>query len=161
MTVWIPHPVLSASLLATWLLLNQSFSIGQTLLGAALAIAGGKIMSVLQPRSARIGSVSVGFRLAGVVLTDVLRSNIAVAQIILGRRQDLSSGFVEIPLELQHRTGLAVLGCIITATPGTLWVDHDPGRSMLTIHVLDLVDDATWIRTIKGRYERRLLEMFP
>ena len=28
------------------------------------------------------------------------------------------------------------------------------------IHVLDLVDESEWIRTIKDRYERRLLEIF-
>jgi multicomponent K+:H+ antiporter subunit E len=30
----------------------------------------------------------------------------------------------------------------------------------LTIHVLDLIDEREWIRTIKNRYERRLLEIF-
>ena len=28
------------------------------------------------------------------------------------------------------------------------------------IHVLDLVDENEWIRTIKGRYEQPLLEIF-
>ena len=31
---------------------------------------------------------------------------------------------------------------------------------VLTIHVLDLIDESEWIRTIKNRYERRLLEIF-
>ena len=31
---------------------------------------------------------------------------------------------------------------------------------MLTIHVLDLIDEKSWIHTIKDRYERRLLEIF-
>jgi multicomponent K+:H+ antiporter subunit E len=31
---------------------------------------------------------------------------------------------------------------------------------MLTIHVLDLVDRSAWVETIKGRYERRVMEMF-
>jgi multicomponent K+:H+ antiporter subunit E len=28
------------------------------------------------------------------------------------------------------------------------------------MHILDLVDEATWIATIQSRYERRLLEIF-
>ena len=28
------------------------------------------------------------------------------------------------------------------------------------MHVLDLVDEETWVRTIKGRYERLLMEIF-
>jgi multicomponent K+:H+ antiporter subunit E len=30
----------------------------------------------------------------------------------------------------------------------------------LTIHVLDLIDRSEWVHTIKGRYERLLLEIF-
>jgi multicomponent K+:H+ antiporter subunit E len=33
------------------------------------------------------------------------------------------------------------------------------GRT-LTLHVLDLQDEAAWIRTIKRRYERPLMEIF-
>jgi multicomponent K+:H+ antiporter subunit E len=55
---------------------------------------------------------------------------------------------------------LAVLACIITSTPGTIWVDFDSAKGRLMIHVLDLVDEATWIHTIKDRYERLLLEIF-
>ena len=70
------------------------------------------------------------------------------------------SGFVDISLELRDAYGLAVLACIITSTPGTLWVKHEAGTGMLTIHVLDLIDESEWIETIKGRYERLLLEIF-
>ena len=28
------------------------------------------------------------------------------------------------------------------------------------MHVLDLVDETVWVRTIKGRYERLLMEIF-
>ena len=54
----------------------------------------------------------------------------------------------------------ALLACIITATPGTIWVSHDPGRRVLVIHVLDLVDESTWVANIKRRYERPLLRIF-
>ncbi|MGP1664783.1 MAG: Na+/H+ antiporter subunit E, partial [Rhodanobacter sp.] len=56
--------------------------------------------------------------------------------------------------------GLAVLACIITSTPGTIWVSYDSVRSVLLIHVLDLVDEQSWISSIKQRYERPLLEIF-
>jgi hypothetical protein len=97
----------------------------------------------------------------GQVTAAGLRSNIAVARIILGfGRKRWTSGFVEIPLELRDPFGLAALACIITSTPGTLWVNFNEGSGTLTIHVLDLVDKAEWARIIKGRYERLLLEIF-
>ena len=92
---------------------------------------------------------------------DIVRSNIAVARIIVsGRSRAVTSGFVAVPLRLTDRYGLAVLACIITSTPGTIWVSYDSGHGILLIHVLDLVDEAAWIRTIGDRYERLLLEVF-
>src|SRR5690606_9231854 len=101
------------------------------------------------------------FRLAAFVVAEIIRSNIAVAHIILGlERRRSTAGFLEIPLELRHPYGLATLAFIITSTPGTLWVDFNEANGILTIHVLDLVDRAGWIRIIKGRYEQLLLEIF-
>jgi multicomponent K+:H+ antiporter subunit E len=113
---------------------------------------------VPKARPRRLGAI---FRLTALVLADIVRSNIAVALIILGFKGTRSvSGFVEIPLELRDPYGLAILACIITSTPGTLWVDFTPSSGTLTIHVLDLIDRAQWVRIIKERYERPLLEIF-
>ena len=68
-------------------------------------------------------------------------------------------GFVDIPLELRDPVGLAVLACIITATPGTSWAAYDSRSGVLTMHVLELVDEATSIGVVKRRYEKPLLEM--
>jgi multicomponent K+:H+ antiporter subunit E len=157
----LPFPLVSACLLGLWLLLNQTLSVGQILLGSVLAVLGGWSMTALQPAKARIRHPGAIIRLLGLVIADIARSNIAVAQIILGpRHRKVTSGFMNIPLDLRDQYGLAVLACIITSTPGTLWVRFDPVRGTLMIHVLDLVDESAWIATIKGRYERLLLEIF-
>jgi multicomponent K+:H+ antiporter subunit E len=161
MTWLLPHPIASAVLLALWLLLNMSTSAGHILLGCAVALAGGWALRALRPPATRIGRPGAMLRLSALVFADIARSNVAVARIVLGlggRAQ--KSGFVDIPLDLRDPYGLAILACIITSTPGTLWVKHEPMTGMLTIHVLDLVDEREWIRTIKGRYERLLLEIF-
>ena len=95
------------------------------------------------------------------VLADIVRSNIAVAGIALrpgirGR----TAGFLSLPLETRHPGALAVLACIITATPGTTWARYDAGSGVVTIHVLDLRDEQAWIRQFKQRYERRAMEIF-
>ena len=53
-----------------------------------------------------------------------------------------------------------MLSIIITATPGSLWVQHDAHRHIILIHVLDLVDEQEWARLIQERYEKLLLEIF-
>jgi multicomponent K+:H+ antiporter subunit E len=161
MTWVLPHPLVSAGLLALWLLLNETMSVGHILLAFAVALAGGWALHALGPPKARIGRPRAVLRLVSRVLADIVRSNIAVARIVLGLAgRDPTSGFVNIALDLRDPYGLAALACIITSTPGTLWVRHDPTTGMLTIHVLDLVDEEEWFRTIKGRYERLLLEIF-
>ena len=99
--------------------------------------------------------------LAGRVARDIVRSNIAVLTIILaGRDRQITSGFVRVPLELTNEYGLAILACIITSTPGTIWMSYEPKERVLLIHVFDLVDESTWIRMIADRYERPLREIF-
>lgn len=161
MTRWLPFPLLSGCLLVLWLLLNQTLSASHVVLGCILAIGGPLAMSRLQLPSARLRRPAAVIRLAVLVLADITRSNVAVARIILTpSRRRQTSGFMTIPLELRDPYGLAVLACMITSTPGTIWVNYDSLTSMLTIHVLDLIDESAWIRTIKHRYERLLLEIF-
>ncbi len=161
MTAWLPFPLLSACLLGTWLLLNQTISAGHVLLGGLLALLGGWLTAKLQPAIGRVRNARAIFALAFLVLADIIGSNIAVARIILGsRHRSVTSGFLSIPIAMRNRYGLATLACIITATPGTLWVQFNPTKGILMIHVLDLSDESVWIDTIKGRYERLLLEIF-
>ncbi|MGB3809428.1 MAG: Na+/H+ antiporter subunit E [Parvibaculum sp.] len=161
MTRWLPFPLLFVALLAMWLLLNQTLALGHILLGGALALCLSWAMVALQPDRVKIRHPLTIIRLIFSVLIDIVRSNLAVARIVLSPRlRKHPSAFVNIPLELRHPYGLAVLACIITATPGTLWVGFNSATGILTIHVLDLVDENSWIDTIKSRYERRLREIF-
>jgi multicomponent K+:H+ antiporter subunit E len=156
----LPYPVLATALLLMWVLLN-SFSPGQFLLGAAIAIAVSRAMAALQPSKPRLRRWQLIPRLAGIVALDILRSNLAVASIVLrGGLRDRRSGFVAIPLDLRDRTGLAVLACIVTSTPGTAWIKYAHDSNILLIHVLDLVDEEEWILLIKNRYEALLMEIF-
>lgn len=158
-------PLATGGLLLLWLVLNQSLSLGHVLIGLVVAAVGAWTLGTLQVPPVRMRCPAAIGSLVALVLVDIVRSNIAVARIVLGRHRGMTSGFVQIPLELRHPYGLATLACIITATPGTLWVGLDEGddeaQGTLTIHVLDLIDHDAWIRTIKGRYERHLLEIFP
>lgn len=160
---WLPYPFLSLLLAALWLVLNETLAPLHLLAGALAGVLGGRVMARLQPplHRARPRLMAAG-ELAGLVLVDIVRSNIAVARIVFhlpvrGR----TSGFLTLPLEARHPAALAILACIITATPGTSWARYDAARNVVTIHVLDLVDEQAWIEQFKERYERRLLEIFP
>lgn len=157
----LPFPLVSVLLLAMWLLLNQTFAAGQVLLGAALAVGGALVLAQLETPQGRVRRPAAIAQLVWLVFADIVRSNIAVARIVFhpGTHERVS-GFVSMPLVLRHPGGLAVLACIITASPGTSWARYDRVRNVLTIHVLDLIDEDDWVRMFKQRYETRLLEIF-
>jgi multicomponent K+:H+ antiporter subunit E len=158
---WLPFPLTWVLLLGLWLLLDRTLAPGQVILGALVALVATHALKLLDPPPTRLRRMATLLELVGLVLADIVGSNIAVARIILRPgRSKRTSGFVRIPLELRHPVALATLACIITATPGTAWARYDSVRGILTMHILDLIDDETWVRTVKDRYERRLLEIF-
>jgi len=156
-----PFPRLWAALVLMWLALNGSVSVADVVTGAVVALVAVLALSRLQTTSDRPRRPWLAIRLAANVLTDIARSNMAVAALVFrpGMR-GRTAGFTNIPLDMRHPTALAALACIITATPGTAWAGYDSRSGMLTMHVLDLVDEAELARTIKERYERPLMEIF-
>ncbi|AWU96688.1 Na+/H+ antiporter subunit E [Azospirillum ramasamyi] len=161
MSKWLPYPMMTATLLGVWLLLNESVAPGTIILGAVLSVATAATLKTLDLPAGRFRRPWAAVSLLGLVLEDIVRSNIAVAWIILRPgKGGRVSGFVRIPLELRAPYGLATLACIVTATPGTVWVAYDRRRNTILLHILDLVDEQVWIDTIKGRYETRLMELF-
>lgn len=149
-------------MIAMWLLLNASLSFGQVLLGGVLTLGLLGLAKRLRPVRPRLARPLLLLPLIAVVLTDVLRSNIGVARVVLGLTggRPVNSGFLDIPLALRDPHALAVLSAIITSTPGTSWAGVSPDGKWLKLHVLDLQDDQYWIDTIKQRYEQPLMRIF-
>jgi multicomponent K+:H+ antiporter subunit E len=161
MTRLLPHPLLSLALVVMWLLLTR-FSPGHLILGAVIAVLAGLAFARIEPRAPRIRAFGPLIRLSGLVSVDIARSNWAVARLMLtnGRHGARRSAFVEIPLRLRHPVALALLAVILTATPGTAWLEYDPERGTLLLHVFDMIDEDEWRVLIRDRYEALLLEAF-
>jgi len=157
----LPSPLLTLFLFLLWLTLNQSVSAGNVLLAAILAILAPLLTVQLRPAPVRIRRPLSIIRLVVIVTIDLLRSNLAVAWIVLTQRdRQLSSSFLQLPLEIRDPNALAVLAAIVCATPGTAWAEVAFDRSSLLIHVLDLKDPDHFRATIKNRYEKLLQEIF-
>ena len=162
MKAMMQFPRMEIMLLLMWLLVNDSLALHHWLFGLIFAFPVGRLARTLRPRTAHPRRLGLALLLCWHVFWDVVRSNLAVGRIILGtvRQQQPKVGFMKIPLEMRDPHGLAALAIIITATPGTVFAHLDPNSNVLTLHVLDLQDEATWLRTIKQRYERPLMEIF-
>uniref|UniRef100_UPI001177640A Na+/H+ antiporter subunit E n=2 Tax=Pseudomonadota TaxID=1224 RepID=UPI001177640A len=129
-------------------------SAGQIALGVALALWFTWAASRLRPLKARPRRLWKAIPLFWHVTVDIIKSNIAVAKLILNpRRNDFSPGFIKIPLTMRDPHGLAMLACIVTYTPGTVWVELGDDHR-LKLHVLDLQNEEDWVRLVQDRYER-------
>jgi multicomponent K+:H+ antiporter subunit E len=155
-------PVLTLMLVALWLLLNNTLAPRHILFAVVLAIALMAAAAKFRPVQPRLRRLHLVPRFVVTVLGDIVRSNFAVARIVLGlvRDRQVRSGFLDIPLELRDPHALAILAAIVTSTPGTAWAGLSPDGATLTLHVLDLMDEEAWIHTIKDRYERPLMRIF-
>jgi multicomponent K+:H+ antiporter subunit E len=157
---WLPHPAVSLVLVAVWLLLQQSLAPAHLLSGAVLALLlprllHGFIGDSVHPRSPR-----TMLHLLGIVIWDIVMSNITVARIVLNPASRPQPAWVEVALDAEHPTAIALLAAIITMTPGTVSCVIDERRNSILVHALDCIDAAEMAAQIKQRYERPLRRIF-
>jgi multicomponent K+:H+ antiporter subunit E len=165
----LPQPLVSLLLLVVWLLLNNTVHPAHLLLGAALAVGIPLFSSRLTAGTPRLPPFPqlpqwrkglLAMRLGGVVFYDIIKSNLDVARLILGRESNIRPAFVWLPLDLNDDHAKAVLAGIITMTPGTLSSDFSEDGRWLLIHALNVPDQDALIADIKSRYEAPLKEIF-
>lgn len=155
-----PAPLLSATLVVVWLVINQSGSLGQWLLGMALAVAIPWFTEPLRTERPVLRRPGLAMKLLARVLRDIVTSNLQVARLILGRESAIEPGFFWLPLSITDPHGIVALAGIITMTPGTLSADLSPDRRYLLIHAFNMDDEAALIESIKTQYEAPLMEIF-
>ncbi|MCC6171562.1 MAG: Na+/H+ antiporter subunit E [Gammaproteobacteria bacterium] len=157
----LPHPLLSAGLLAMWLLLNEPVTLGQLLLGLLVAILMPRLLAPLRPAAGPMRRPLVVVRLVLRVGAAVVRSAIDVARgIWRPRRRAPRGSFVLVPLELRDEHALAALSMITAVIPGTVWCELAPDRTSLLLHVFDLGSEAEFVAGFKALYEHPLKEIF-
>ena len=154
----LPHPILSLMLLGLWLLLVNSVSIGQVLLGVVLAWLIPLFTARFWEAQVHIHKPLTLLRFFGVVLWDILIANVAVAALVVGPSRRLQPGFILMPMRLRGNVGLSLLANTISLTPGTLSAFLSADRTHLVIHALQADDPDAIIAAIRERYEQPLLE---
>jgi multicomponent K+:H+ antiporter subunit E len=157
----LPSPALSVALFVLWVLLVQSMSPGNVLLGLGLALFWPAVTGRIENSPSRARRPTVMAKLFVRVVGDMLKSNAELAWVLLTRRaSEVGSRFVFIPLDLEDPGGLSALATIVTFTPGTAWVELSVDKRTLLIHVFSARDEASVVAEIKGRYEQLLREIF-
>lgn len=157
---WLPHPVLSVLLAASWLLLQQSVAVPHLIVAVLLGLGLPRLLHGFLPAGARLKRLPVALRLLVVVLWDIVASNLTVARIVLMPRSNPQPAWVRVTLELRDPMAITLLATIITTTPGTVSCIVDEEQHRIIVHALDCHDPAALAAQIRQRYERPLLEIF-
>ncbi len=152
-------PYTSSILLIVWMALN-SWSFGHLVLGTFLALSIPWLLRNFNPELPK-ADPKLAARYMGRLLVDIVLSSVEVARRICLPRDQLTPGFIAIPLELEGDLPLTILTSSISLTPGTVSVDLSDDRRWLYVHALHIEDEASIIDGIKQRYEAPLMEMFP
>lgn len=157
---WLPHPVMSLTLVAAWMLLQNAFSFAHFVLALALGLIIPLATASFWPQRPRIRSYRKALAYVLLVLWDIAVANIQVARLILLRAPgSLRTRWVCLPLALRSPEAISLLAGTITMTPGTVSCDlAADGRSLL-VHCLDVPDAAAAVADMKARYEARIQEM--
>jgi multicomponent K+:H+ antiporter subunit E len=158
---WLAHPWLSAVILATWLLLQDSLAPVHWLWGALL---GGLLPwlahDFIELPVAPLRRARRMLRLLALVLWDILRANLTVARLVLDPRRTPQPAWVRVPHTLDDPRAVVLLASIVTLTPGTVSCVIDEERREILVHALDAPDPQAVVTDIVQRYEHALKEIF-
>lgn len=93
-------------------------------------------------------------------VTHCLLSGLSTARIILQRRSP-PAGFVRLHFAPMSATGAAVLGALVTLTPGSSTIDIDMQRREILLHLLDSRGSKARMASIRRDFERDVALLFP
>lgn len=157
---WFAHPVLSLLVAAAWLLLRESAAPADLLWAAIFGLLIPRLLHRFLGAPTRPRALGAAVRLAGIVLWDIVVSNLTVARIVLDPVSNPKPAWVPVKLDTTHPTAITLFATIITTTPGTVSCVVDEVRGEILVHALDCDDVAAAAAQMKQRYERPLMEIF-
>ncbi|WP_222565795.1 Na+/H+ antiporter subunit E [Novilysobacter antarcticus] len=157
----LPSLPLTVTVIVFWMIMVADLSLVQWLFAIVLGVVIPLFAARLDREFARIGNIRLVPKMIGVLIWDVIVSNVEVARLVLGRESNITPGFIWLPLDIANIHGIAALTSFITLTPGTVSAALSEDRKYLLIHVLNLKDADAVIAGIKRRYEVPLMEIFP
>lgn len=149
-----------------WMGLTANIGWGAFALGCVLGLAvwrfgGSRARRPFGPvRALRLSSL--GIRLLGVFLWELVVANVDQLRIVLAPRIDVKPGWIRFRSELETPALRALFGAMLSLTPGSLTYEESPGSDgswLISLHILDLRDEARLVARVRSRFEAPLRAM--
>ncbi|GMV43721.1 MAG: sodium:proton antiporter [Myxococcales bacterium] len=141
-----------------WMLLTTGFTLGNLLLGFALAYAALWVTQPPEGGTDYFRKVIRVIRFAAWFVAQVVRANLRVAHDVMTPQHHMRPGVVAVPLGTATDLEITVIANLIALTPGTLALDVSTDRRSLYVHAM-YIDDLESLRRDLADLERRVLEI--
>ena len=149
-----------------WMGLTAETGWGAFLTGAVIGfviwrVEGGSARRAFGPvRALRLAWLAL--RLLVIFLWELLVANVEQLRIVLAPRLDIRPGWILFRSELETPAMRALLGTLISLTPGSLTYEEsaaEDGGWIISLHVIDLSDEERVVEQIRTRFESTLRAM--
>jgi multisubunit Na+/H+ antiporter MnhE subunit len=107
-----------------------------------------------------LAAVGLLLRFVRAVLISGLQTVRAILQAATPLGQAPQGALVRVGFAPMSETGAALLGCMVSLTPGTTTIDIDMQRHELLLHVLDASDTDAMVAGMRRDFEPALLAWF-
>jgi multicomponent Na+:H+ antiporter subunit E len=153
--------ILANLLLAlVWSALNGEFTLDSILTGAVL---GRIVLGILAKGgvfpAASVGRVERSLSLFGYLLWQIVIANLRIAADVLSIRHRMRPGVIRLPLDVTGEGEILLLAAMINITPGSVALDVSEDKTVMYVHVMNMLSPDDARREIKEGFERRVLAL--
>jgi multicomponent Na+:H+ antiporter subunit E len=142
--------VFGSVLLAIWLLLWGSASLGDVLSGiVVVALVLWLLGGPRRPSSRPVVRPLAAARFIGAVIVGVVKANAVLTREILTPRSSINIGVVAVPLPVCSDELLTLIANVLALTPGTMPVEVRNAPPVIYVHVLHLHDIESVRRDVR------------
>lgn len=99
------------------------------------------------------------FRFGIFVLLEIVKANFQTLKESFYPTSKLEPAIVKVPLDAVTDLEISILSNIISLTPGTLIMDVSDDKKVVYVHVMHLLNKDQFIKDIKFKFEKPLLEL--
>ncbi|WP_460565056.1 Na+/H+ antiporter subunit E [Hydrogenophaga aquatica] len=107
-----------------------------------------------------LAAVLLALRFLKAVMVSGLQTVVVIVRASTGERRPPPAAFLRVRFAPMSAQGAALLGCMVTLTPGTTTLDIDMDRKELLLHVLDASDTDALVEGIRRDFEPGLVALF-
>ena len=93
------------------------------------------------------------------VIWEIVKANLQSVKESFYPKSKIEPAIVKVPLEAKSDLEITLLANIISVTPGTLIMDVSDDKKAIYVHVMHLLDKDEFIKEIKQKFEKPLLEL--